>query len=45
VKQAEAEAEQVHRDNAEALDRLAEQLQQGPLTGTALRAIVERRGE
>lgn len=40
VEHAEAEAEQVLRDRLEALTRLADQLQRGPMTGSAVRAVV-----
>ena len=37
---AEAEAGEILPANAEALDRLAQELRRGPMTGTAVRAIV-----
>jgi hypothetical protein len=40
IAQAEAEAEQTLRANAEALDRLARELRRGSMTGAAVRAIV-----
>jgi hypothetical protein len=40
LKQAESEAEQVLRDSWDALMRLGQQLQCGPMTGTAIRMIV-----
>jgi hypothetical protein len=40
IAQAEAEADDILRANAEALDRLARELLRGPMTGAAVRAIV-----
>jgi hypothetical protein len=40
IERAEAEAGQILRENPEALDRLARGLRRGPMTGTAVRAIV-----
>jgi hypothetical protein len=42
IEQAEAEAEQILLANPEALDRLARELLRGPMTGAAVRAIVEK---
>jgi hypothetical protein len=42
VEQAEAEAEKVLRENLDALNKLAEELKGGPMTGAAVRAIVGR---
>jgi hypothetical protein len=42
VERAEAEAEDVLRENMDELDRLAQELRRGPMTGTAVRAIVDR---
>jgi len=41
VEQAEVEAEQVLKNSLETLDRLAQQLRRGPITGTAVRLIME----
>jgi hypothetical protein len=40
IEQAEAEAEEILRENLQALRRLAEELRRRPLTGAAVRAIV-----
>jgi hypothetical protein len=42
IEEAEADVEQILRENREALTRLAEQLRRGPLTGAAVRAIVDQ---
>jgi hypothetical protein len=42
VAEAEAEAEKMLRDNVAALTSLADHLQRGPMTGTAVRAVLER---
>jgi hypothetical protein len=42
VAQAEDEAELILRDNLSALTRLADYLERGPMTGTAVRAVLER---
>jgi hypothetical protein len=41
VEQAEVEAEQVLKNSLETLNRLAQQLRRGPITGTAVRLIME----
>jgi hypothetical protein len=41
IARAEAEAEQILRENSDALSRLAKELRRGPMTGAAVRAIVE----
>ena len=40
VKRAEAEAEEILREKLETLSRLTQELRRGPMTGTAVRAIV-----
>ncbi len=42
IAQAEVEAEQILREKSRALDRLARELRRGPMTGAAVRAIVDR---
>jgi hypothetical protein len=42
IAQAESEAGEILRENADALSRLAEELRRGPMTGSQVRGIVER---